>query len=185
MIEVLVRGSSRPAVLDDADARLTRFRWYLHTGGYAFRKAVVDGVVRSVYMHRLVCGLRHGDGLQVDHLDHDKLNNVRANLRVVTGAQNAQNVTGRGPHRGVCHDPRKGWYAKGWFTGGTNRGSQYRLGYYPTALDAGRAAEAFRRAHLPYAIRDRQFDPVGPCPCRDCRRRPAVVVAEQLHLLAA
>ncbi len=41
------------------------------------------------YLHRIIMGAVPGE--QVDHVDGDKLNNQRANLRIVTNGQNAQN----------------------------------------------------------------------------------------------
>lgn len=43
------------------------------------------------YMHRVIMGLEKGDGLQVDHKNHDTLDNRRENLRVVTHAENHTN----------------------------------------------------------------------------------------------
>ena len=39
-------------------------------------------------MHRLLMGMKKGDGLEVDHLDGNGLNNQRKNLEVVTRSEN-------------------------------------------------------------------------------------------------
>ena len=76
---------------DDFDI-LSQFRWRKNIYGYACRdQRCGDGVWRSVSMHRQIMGLERGDGLQVDHIDHNPRNNVRENLRVCTKAQNAKN----------------------------------------------------------------------------------------------
>jgi len=45
----------------------------------------------TIIMHRLIMGLVKGDGMAVDHKDHDGLNNQRHNLRVCTYSQNSMN----------------------------------------------------------------------------------------------
>lgn len=160
MVEIPLAGGS-VTVVDDADEHQAQHRWGLHTAGYAARKA--DGT--TVYLHREIVGLTPGDGLMADHINRDKLDNRRANLRVVTPAGNAQNVPGLGPYRGVCFDrPRRLYYAKVELAGVQRRVG----GYHPHPLPPARAAEAFRRKHMPFAVPDRSLDPVGDCPCKSC-----------------
>jgi hypothetical protein len=78
------------AIVDAADAHLAHWRWKLDSRGYAARTDGADRC-RMLLMHRVVMGCERGDGFQVDHLDHNKLNNTRANLRVVTQAENQRN----------------------------------------------------------------------------------------------
>lgn len=52
---------------------------------------------RTVYMHRLIMGLEHGDRRVVDHRNHEGLDNQRGNLRVVSQTVNMLNR--RGPTR--------------------------------------------------------------------------------------
>jgi hypothetical protein len=89
------------AQVDAADlAMLTAYRWRSvtkkkqETQRYVYAEAYING--RCVLMHRLLCGLKHGERLVVDHKDRDGLNNTRANLRVCTDQQNAWNTRPRG-----------------------------------------------------------------------------------------
>jgi hypothetical protein len=88
------------AIVDEEDAHLVRrFYWHLSTRGYAMRSAYLgrtNGKGRSEghFMHRQILGLKSGDRHQVDHINRDKLDNRRQNLRLVTQAENNQNVVG-------------------------------------------------------------------------------------------
>ena len=46
---------------------------------------------RTFYMHREILGLKSGDGKQVDHINHDGLDNRRSNLRICTRSENMGN----------------------------------------------------------------------------------------------
>lgn len=83
-------GSVRAVtVVDDEDyAELSRYRWSLHNRGYACRWSPAAN--RQVLMHRTL--MRPPPGLVVDHINGNKLDNRRENLRVVTQAQNARNA---------------------------------------------------------------------------------------------
>lgn len=60
--------------------------WYYNAGnGYAF--SITSG--KTTYLHRLIMGA--GIGQQVDHINGDKLDNRRANLRLCTHAENQHN----------------------------------------------------------------------------------------------
>ena len=48
---------------------------------------------RTIYMHRQILGLEHGDGILTDHADGNGLNNYESNLRACNFAQNSQNQT--------------------------------------------------------------------------------------------
>jgi hypothetical protein len=47
------------------------------------------------------------------------------------------------------------------------------LGCYETELEAGRAAEAFRRIHMPAAVAVVGLEPIPACACRQCRETAA------------
>jgi hypothetical protein len=81
----LTRGAY--ALVDEADYFwLIQWRWRLNSYGYAIRSTCAEG--RSFYfnMHRVILSAERGQF--VDHIDHNRLNNTRANLRFVTPQEN-------------------------------------------------------------------------------------------------
>jgi len=107
------------AKVDDEDSLLAGFRWT--PGSYPFRTVRADGRKTTVYLHRLVAD-RMGipRGVAVDHVDRDRLNCRRSNLRTATTSQNARNRPGTGAtgHRGVYWDATAGrWLAEVWLHG--------------------------------------------------------------------
>src|SRR5687767_10322229 len=73
--------------LDAADAqKYGKWKWTLRSG-YAVR----TDSGHSVSLHRLILGLERGDPRQVDHINGNRLDNRRANIRVVTARIQQQN----------------------------------------------------------------------------------------------
>jgi hypothetical protein len=111
----LTRGKFAVIDMEDAD-RILPFKWCLHAEGYAYRRRrLSDGPgPMAILMHRVV--LNAGPGESVDHVDRDRLNNRRANLRKATKGQNAMNHGLRADNtsgfRGVeFHPPSGRWRA--------------------------------------------------------------------------
>lgn len=101
------------ALVDEADADLVRHeRWHLDHDGAVWCHPV--GRPRStVKMHRRITGARRGQ--DVDHINHDRLDNRRANLRRCTHAQNMMNMhqaVGQSGYRGVRLMPGGRWHAR-------------------------------------------------------------------------
>jgi hypothetical protein len=115
------------------------------TGGYAYRmkktgrRSVPED---KIMMHRELLGLVHLDGKQGDHINRDRLDNRRANLRVVTSADNSRNTGSRrnssSKYRGVCLRDGSRWVAQATFEGHNNY-----LGSYKIEEEAARVVNAF------------------------------------------
>src|SRR6185369_7423148 len=91
----LTKGQVAHVDLEDA-ALIEQFKWSAmwnqYTNSYyAYRQIRRNGKPTSQYMHRFLMKLDHGDKRQVDHINHDTLNNRRSNLRIVTQSENALN----------------------------------------------------------------------------------------------
>lgn len=97
---------------------------------------------RPIYMHRLILGAKEGQ--YVDHVDHDTLDNRRANLRLCSQSENARNmvrhVTATSQFKGVsiCKQTSR-WVA----TIHTPR--KVHLGYFASEFDAAVAYDAAAR----------------------------------------
>lgn len=94
---------------EDADVVLP-YPWSL-SHGYACRiRRPTDPQGGShVYMHRVIAGTPVG--METDHINRDRLDNRRANLRIVTRVQNSANIGVRSHNSsgfiGVCYDKKR------------------------------------------------------------------------------
>ena len=89
-------GNDRPALVDDEDCeQVSQHSWHVTSNGYVASR--INKYI--VLLHRFVLSLQYGDGKQVDHKDHDRLNCQKANLRIVTAQENAWNSTAKGYDR--------------------------------------------------------------------------------------
>jgi hypothetical protein len=137
-------GSVRAITTVDAEvfAEIGHYRWCLSANGYAYRMARVDGKRQVIYLHREILGLVKGDKLHGDHINRDRLDNRRSNLRTATHAENQQNKPFSGTRGASWSRTNKGWMARCQI-----RRKQYYLGTYDTQEEAGRIAAAFRLQH--------------------------------------
>jgi len=143
------------ALIDTTDAAFVN-QWRWHWGsGYVVRGYKANGHRGTIFLHRELLNLsRTADGWQGDHMNHDTLDNRRANLRVVSVQGNQQNkrsyVGSRSQYRGVNWSERNGaWEA----SVGMDR-HRYHLGIYANEVDAARAAARWRAEYMPMAVED-------------------------------
>jgi hypothetical protein len=135
------------AIVDDDDHEwLSQWRWFALVGSnavYAHRSVRIDGKRRTLRMHRAILGAPKGMG--VDHIDHDGLNNTRANLRLCTQSQNLGNqrlrTDGTSAYKGVSwHTQRGKWQAH------IKRDDKHKyLGLFTDEIDAALAYDAAAR----------------------------------------
>ncbi len=132
-------------IVDDDDFEtLSVNKWCCSTIGYAVRNSpVVNGKSSIIYMHREI--MLATTGVLVDHINGDKLDNRKINLRLCTKAQNQRNSKKRvdglaSRFRGVT-SAKKGRYKAEI----TVNGRRYYLG---TFLDEEAAARKYDEAAI-------------------------------------
>ncbi len=136
------------AIVSDEDyEELNRFSWYAawkeSTQSYQARRAepLENGKQRNIKMHRQIMGVTDPKQ-QIDHINHNTLDNTRTNLRVVDNRGNQANKKGKKTRQyssvfvGVCKviDPKRA--AKPWRAQIHENKKQRFLGYFETEVEA-------------------------------------------------
>lgn len=138
-------------LVDDVDKDLERFSWRLDKAGYVIRGPKLSkarpGMER---VHRVVLARVLGRVLQahelVDHVNGNRADNRRENLRLATKSQNGMNrgSTNGSSSRfaGVAYDKRK----QRWFAKVTLMGKQVAVGRYHSEEEAAWMRDQFALA---------------------------------------
>ncbi len=131
------------AIVDDEDfERINRWKWFankMRDGTYyaGRTKIFADGSKLHLKMHRIIMNAPRS--VQVDHRDHDTLDNRKLNMRLCTSAQNAANRrpgnNGSSKYKGVS------WWKRGekWQSYIKHNYKKRWLGYFVNEIDAARA----------------------------------------------
>lgn len=133
-------------VLMDCDDYLALLGRRLSVASHGYAQMCLPGEGRRPsLLHRNILGLKPGDGLIGDHINGDKLDNRRCNLRVVTPSESSANMSAqsRTGYRGVYPNKRK------FSAVATVAGKRTHLGVFPTPEEADVAVHAWRLAHMP------------------------------------
>lgn len=136
------------AVVDDSDFdRVNSRNWYFDDVGYARTNEWRDGRKSAApRMHRFILNDIPAN-LHIDHINGNKLDNRRSNLRVCTASQNASNRGAQSNNstgfKGVCYDKARGRFKAEIAYGGKRK----HIGRFDTALEA---AQAYNDAALKY-----------------------------------
>lgn len=144
--EILVHGSDIPAIIDDDDIeKVSQYSWSMNRKGrrgYASANIYLGGgrkapKFKKVYMHRLIANAP--DGVEIDHINGNRLDNRKENLRPSDRSKNTQNgrinrVNNTIGYRGVNRT------ASGKYHASIRRNWKYHyLGTFDTVEDAARA----------------------------------------------
>lgn len=137
MSKLIELTQGRLATVDNEDfERVNKYTWQVNPAGYAMTDVYTpstgyrskDHKATKVSMHRMVMG--EPEDMEVDHINHDTLDNRQSNLRIVTHAQNMANMkTHRDSKTGV-----KGVYIH---RSGLARPYRARITFYGNVIDLG------------------------------------------------
>lgn len=125
---VALRNSDLSAKIDnDNFDKTTGYIWRYHNG-YARALYYKSGKIKSLYMHHLV--LQAHPKLVVDHINGNRLDNRRENLRIVSQSLNCLNSrcrpSNKTGYKGVWFVPR----IHKWTSQITITGNKKHLGYF-------------------------------------------------------
>lgn len=129
-------GQGKVALVDDADFNeLSQQKWYVSPQGYAYcHLAEFRRGGKPIFMHTTVAQV--APGFDTDHVNGDKLDNRRANLRQATRSQNNQNsrprIGGLSDYKGVGFHRRSGY----WYADIRANSKNKRIGYFETERQA-------------------------------------------------
>lgn len=137
VMRIIKLNKGKVTLVDDADFEwLNKWKWHATYKGYAvrYRLRKDTGKPRGLRMHRVI--MECPANKQIDHINGDRLDNRRANLRIVVAYQNSLN---RGLHKnntsgykGVSWYPRD----KKWYVQLNYRRKHYSLGLFKNIKDA-------------------------------------------------
>jgi hypothetical protein len=138
----------------DADDAEWLSEWVWRNGsGYAvrgLRQGGRTGRLHAVRVHREVMHLDDDDPREVDHIDHDTLNNRKSNLRAVTHKIN--NWNRRSHHNSASQYRNVYWHKDSgrWQAQISADGRRFSGGYFETEEEAATAALELRKLHQQY-----------------------------------
>lgn len=89
--------------IDDFERVNSLGKWHENDSGYAVRRDVIGGKKQTLRLHRLV--INCPEGMVVDHLNGNRLDCRKKNLRICTQKDNANN---RHHTKGYCFDKSRG-----------------------------------------------------------------------------
>ncbi len=140
-----VNAKNGYALVDKTDSWVEKYNWSLATIGYP--QARVNG--KQTLMHALL--VDRPKGKDIDHININRLDNRRSNLRVVSHAENMYNLpiasNNTSGVRGVSLDKRR----NRWFAQIQKDSKNIFLGYFDSIEEAKEARKSAERKLFVYA----------------------------------
>lgn len=113
------------------------YKWSLSNQGYAYRTFRKDGVTKHEKMHRFL--ISAPEGMCVDHINRDRLDNRLCNLRLCERRKNSYNATKRknttSRYKGVYWKADRGYWVARVKVDGKNK----ILGHFSDETEAAKA----------------------------------------------
>jgi len=139
MKEIPLTKGKVAIVDDDMFEELSKHKWYC-SEGYAVRKSSRHLGHGMILMHRVICDTPAGK--ETDHINGNKLDNRRENLRVCTSSENKRNIKKHAHNtsgfKGIYRDRRN----QKWRARIRIDGKEKYLGLFNDLLTAARAYDA-------------------------------------------
>ena len=85
MKEIILYKNKGIIFIDDDDYYLSKYNWYLDKDGYTITSIKIDDKWKNKKMHRLI--MNEPYEMLIDHIDNNRLNNQKDNLRIVNNTQ--------------------------------------------------------------------------------------------------
>ncbi len=141
--ELKIHGSPSFSLLDKEDyMKAEKYKWYLSATGYAIRQFWKNSKPRTVYLHKFIFD---NPDTVIDHINGNRLDNRRINLRFCTQSQNLMNRIKRkrlssSKYKGVYFRKDTGKFVARIKQIGTKK--HINLGCFVNELDAAKAYNA-------------------------------------------
>ena len=136
-METIPLSKGKLAIVDSDDLSwLSVMSWHIGSDGYASSCIFVEGKWRKVSMHRLINNTPQG--IDTDHINRNRLDNRKANLRDALRGQNRSNSKpskSGSKYKGISFHKT----AKKWISSIRVNGKLLHLGYYSCEIEAAKA----------------------------------------------
>lgn len=121
-------------LIDNVDNEFVKkYKWSIHSSGYI--RATING--KRQYLHDALLGCKN-----IDHINNNKADNRRSNLRLATPGQNIANTKKQqntsSQYKGVRFD-KSGKRKKRWMAAYEHNNKSHTIGRYHTEIQAAQA----------------------------------------------